>query len=354
VAVVSVVIPCYRQAHFLPRAVRSVLDQTFTDVEAVIIDDGSPDQPLSHLGDLARDRRVVFLQQENAGVGAARNAGVNASHGAFLNFLDADDWLAPEFCERLLPVFTESESLGFVYCDMHHVYEDTAPQNESEEYSVGRSRRIVSGNILPSLLVGGYFSPQTVLVRRTALDQVGLFDPTLGGHADWDLWLRIAASGFPVRYVDEQLVYYRVHKDSMSRNVDHMRSTRLQTLRKLLGRFPDVVAGAIDELCRTADEQFAANRFLQDQLAEAVHARKCAGEPNQILAEIDPGCYPTQYWQQEVERLKNMQQRFDAYFQESQAWISTLNEANKWHQQQAEHWRRESERLANEGKGQES
>jgi glycosyltransferase involved in cell wall biosynthesis len=255
-------------------------------VEAVVIDDGSPDNPLSHLGDLAHNPRVRFLQQENAGVGAARNAGVRASDGTFLNFLDADDWLAPEFCERLLAEFAKSQSLGFAYCDIHHINEDSAPQPALDAYSVGKSRRVVSGDILPSLLVGGYFPPQTVLVRRTVLDRVGLFDPALGGCADWDLWLRIAASGFPVQYVDERLVYYRLHQQSMSRDVEHMSETRLQTLRKLLREFPDVVAEALDE----------------------------------------------------------MRLQFDAYFQESQAWISRLTEANKFHQQQAEYWKRESER----------
>jgi glycosyltransferase involved in cell wall biosynthesis len=349
VPLVSVVIPCYRQAHFLPQAVRSVLDQTLSDIEAVVVDDGSPDEPLSQLGELARDPRVVCLRQENAGVAAARNAGIGVSRGAFLNFLDADDWLAPGFCERLLPLLARSDDLGFVYCDMRHVHEAKAQQAATEEYSVGASRRLVNGNILPSLLVGGYFSPQTVLVRRTVLDQVGLFDPELGGHADWDLWLRIAASGYRVQYVDEKLVYYRIHERNMSADLEHMRATRLQALGKLFRRFPDVVAGAVDELYRTVDEQFVANRFLQVQVTAAdARAARCAAELGRIRAEIDPLRDAAGHWQKNGERLKDVEQKFEAYFQETQAWMASQDEAKKWHEQQSEYWRREAERLANE------
>ena len=263
--VVSVIIPCYRQAQYLPQAVRSVLDQTFRQVEAIVVDDGSPDDPRAQLEPFADDPRVRFIRQENAGVGRARNAGVKASRGAFLNFLDADDWLAPQFCERLVQSLSDSDDLGFVYCDLQHVVESEATAIDGE-YSVGASRRLVNGNILPSLLMGGYFPPHTVLVRKAVLDQVGLFDAELGGHADWDLWLRISASGFRAHYIDEKLVYYRIHPASMSRNQEHMLDTRRRTLRKLMTNFPEKVAEGIHELTRSAEEQFAANRFLQEQL----------------------------------------------------------------------------------------
>jgi len=228
---------------------------------------------------------------------------------------------------------------------MHHVYEDAARQTVGEEYSVGKSRRIRDGNILPSLLLGGYFSPHTVLVRRKVLDRVGLFDPELGGHADWDLWLRIAATGYPVQYVDEKLVYYRIHAHNMSANVEHMRTTRLLALRKLFRLFPDAAAGATEDLYRIADELFVGNRTLQDQL-ETADARvlHCEAELSRIQAELAQ----LQQAHREVERLRGVEERFEAYFRDTQAWIASLSEAKKWHQQQSEHWRQEAERLASE------
>jgi GT2 family glycosyltransferase len=283
--VVSIIIPCYRQAHFLPSAVRSALAQSLQDVEVVVVDDGSPDAPVMQLGDLAQDPRVLIVQQENRGLPMARNAGVCASHGEILNFLDADDWLAPEFCERLVPVLKSEEAPGFVYCDLCSVFENPDDASAAQkEYSVGLSRRLTSGNILPSLLLGGYFTPHTVLVPRRVLDSVGLFDPELGGHADWDLWLRIVAAGHLARYIDEKLAFYRLHGQSMSKDSAHMAETRSRTLHKLLRTSPDAVADSIYELQRVVEE--------------------AAGQG---------------------------------------AWIRSLEEANSWHMQQARNWQTESE-----------
>lgn len=318
---ISIIIPCYRQAHFLPKALGSALAQSIQDVEVVVVDDGSPDDPFTQLGELARDPRVVPIRQENRGLPAARNTGINASRGIFLSFLDADDWLAPEFCERLHPLLARDGTLGFAYCDLRRVYEDAGEHPEFErEYSVGKSRRVVSGDILPSLLVGGYFTPNTVLMPRQVLDRVGLFDPELGGNADWDLWLRIAAAGFPVRYLDERLAYYRIHGENMSGNLEHMRATRLLALRKLFRAFPDAAAAAVGELSRSTEEQFIANQFLQGQL------RAFENGISELQAEA-----------QTAER------RFADYFRETQAWIASLEEAKSWHESQAEHWRTEAE-----------
>ena len=337
VSLVSVVIPCYRQAHFLPQAVRSVLDQTWPEVEAIVVDDGSPDDPLSQLGELARDHRVTVLRQENAGVAAARNAGIGVSRGDFLNFLDADDWLAPQFCERLAPLLARSDDLGFAYCDMQRVYDEPARQAASEEYSVGSSRRVLQGDILPSLLLGGYFPPQTVLVRKTVLDQVGLFDPELRGREDWDLWLRIAASGNPVQYVDEKLVYYRIHESNRSAEKERSLAGRLQVLRKLFRKFPDCAAGAIHEICRASEELFVGNRYLQAQLlATEARAAEYAAELNRVRGDLAI----LQSYQAEPQRLRDVEQRFEAYFRDTQAWIASLDEAKQWHQRQSEHWKR--------------
>jgi glycosyltransferase involved in cell wall biosynthesis/SAM-dependent methyltransferase len=351
--VVSVIIPCYRQAQYLPQAVRSVLDQTFRQVEAIVVDDGSPDDLRAQLEPFAGDPRLRFIRQENAGVGRARNAGVKASRGAFLTFLDADDWLAPQFCERLVPSLSDGNDLGFVYCDLQHVVESEATAI-GEEYSVGASRKLVNGNILPSLLMGGYFPPHTVLVRKAVLDRVGLFDAELGGHADWDLWLRISASGYPAYYIDEKLVYYRIHAASMSRNQEHMLDTRRRTLRKLMTNFPEKVAEGIHELTRSAEEQYAANRFLQEQLLVIRQGGGTAMDPagslraELLAAQIGRQALSSQVeeWRAEAERLGNVERQFNQYYLETQLWIASQAAAKIWHEQQAGYWKAEARRLA--------
>jgi glycosyltransferase involved in cell wall biosynthesis len=345
---ISTIIPCYKQAHFLPQAVRSVLEQSLQDVEAVVVDDGSPDDPLAQLGELARDPRVVVVRQENRGLPAARNAGIAASHGTFLSFLDADDWLAPEFCQRLVPLLEHDGALGFVYCDVRRVFEDGGDHPALEtEYSVGKSRPVVSGDILPSLLVGGYFTPNTVLMPRRVLGQVGLFDPALGGNADWDLWLRVAASGYPVRYVDERLAYYRIHGQNMSGNLEHMRGTRLATLCKLFHSFPEPAARAVGELCRSTEEQFIANQFLHSQLM-IVDKRASDAQPWIATLQEAKDWHEQQSrrWQAEAERLQGIEQRFADYFRETQAWIASLEKGKAWLESEVAHWKSEAERMA--------
>jgi glycosyltransferase involved in cell wall biosynthesis len=264
------------------------------------------------------------VHQENAGLPAARNRGCRESHGELLVFLDADDWLDPRFCERMTRSFREDTRWGFAYCDVLHVNEAGGPPPpELADYSVGRSRQTTTGNLLASLLVGGYFPPCTVMVPRGVLDAVGPFDVDLGGHADWDLWLRISASGFPACYVDERLAYYRVHDHSMSKDVEHMRATALLVLEKLLRRFPEQTAVALRMLIETVLELCSANRGLQREFVRL----------DRLF--------------QEASRLREEESRKSAeVFSEQQRWIAALQEGKDWNEKQAANWRAEAERLA--------
>jgi GT2 family glycosyltransferase len=351
---VSFVIPCYRQAHFLPDAVRSALDQTISGIEVVVVDDGSPDDPLAQLAGLTGDPRLVCFRQENLGLAEARNAGVRRSTGTFLSFLDADDWVSPAYCERLLPLLEESAA-GFAYCDVTHVGEPgTDLPSDKSDYSVGKSRQVTDGNILPSLLTGGYFPPAAVLVRRSVLDQVGLFDPGLGGHADWELWMRIAAAGYRARYLDEKLAYYRWHGANMSRDLPHMQASRAAALRKLFQACPDAAANAIDNLCQSNQEQFSANQAIWQRVRETgerlakslEEARGLRGEVQWLEETKNVFERASQDWRAEAERLRDVESRFAEYFRDTQSHIAGLAQGMRWHEQEAKRWQAEAERLA--------
>ncbi|MBI4890201.1 MAG: glycosyltransferase [Acidobacteria bacterium] len=321
---VSFVIPCYRQAHFLLQAVSSVLAQSEPDVEAIVVDDGSPDDPAGALNELHDDPRLVVIRQENKGLGAARNRGIEASSGEYLAFLDSDDWLAPEFAAELLAPLRSDASLSFAYCDLEEVFEGTGRRlAKAAPFSVGRSRTGTSGDILPALLCGGYFTPNTVLVRAQAVKDLGGFAPELGGHADYDLWLRLAASGHLARYVDRRLAYYRIHGDNMSLDLRHMAETRQLALVRLARAFPARVAQSLEELMRLSHNLHATNLSLQDQLIELDRIRQSAqhetSSDGQSAAE---------------------------YFRESQAWILELQKAVQFHQDQASYWRQQAESWA--------
>jgi glycosyltransferase involved in cell wall biosynthesis len=206
-AQVSIIIPCYNYARFLPDAVASVIAQTFTDWELIVVDDGSTDATLATAQQLMAqhsDQRIRVFQQPNAGPAAARNTGAERANGAYLLFLDADDMLAPTLLERTVAVLCEQPAVGFVYTGMR-----LFGQDRHEWPSVAFD--------LPRLALDNYVLPHA-LVRYAAWGQVGGFDTarSLWGFEDWDFWLRVAASGWSGWHIAEPLVFYRRHGHSLS------------------------------------------------------------------------------------------------------------------------------------------
>lgn len=244
-APVSIVIPCYNSAHFLPDALNSALAQEYTRVQVLVVNDGSTDDFEGAIVPYRADARIKIITQENRGLSAARNRGIQESSGDYIKFLDADDWLTPDAIRKQVAVFETQPELGLVYCDVQHV---DAQGKLLDNYSVTNTRRVLSGDILPSLLVGGYFTPNTVLVPRRVLDRVGWFDETLSAREDYDLWMRIACEGYAAQYVPEKLAYYRRHGDNMTNDAAWMKETHLRALDTIVTRYPHRVAAALHEL----------------------------------------------------------------------------------------------------------
>ncbi len=259
---VSIIVPAYNQGRFLRGAVESALDQRDQDVEVIVVDDGSTDETAAVAEALAAsDGRVRVVRQENAGVAAARNTGLRHATGRYVCFLDADDALEGGAVAAHCAVLDEDPQVAFTYGDVLLVDEDGRRLPTS--YSVGQARTMLSGDILPSLVLGGYFPPASVMVRRRVLDEVGGFGPALGGHADYDLWLRIVADGRHAVYVDVPVARYRRHPSGMSRDVEHMRVTRTAALDRLLRAHPERMARAIAAMQDTMSDFAAANLELQ-------------------------------------------------------------------------------------------
>jgi GT2 family glycosyltransferase len=204
---VSVIIPCYNYARFLPEAVASIVVQTFASWEIIIVDDGSADDTSTVAQRLLRQYaglRLRAFRQPNRGASAARNTGACYAQGVYLLFLDADDMLAPTMLERAVAVLQQRAEVGFVYAGMQLFDKDW-----SHWPSVRYDARILAlDNIVPA----------QSLMRRAAWQQVGGFDEVHFPHGfeDWDLWLRIAAAGWQGYHINAPLVYYRRHGPSLS------------------------------------------------------------------------------------------------------------------------------------------
>lgn len=218
---VSVVIPCYRQARFLGEAIESVLGQSYPNLEVVVVDDGSPDNVAAVAG---RYSGVRYVRQANGGLSAARNAGFRVSRGDFLVFLDSDDRLLPEAVQVGLDCLSRHPECA-IALGYHRNFADngdpvqTPPQRYFEE------------DHYLALLRHNICVPAAVFYRRSVLEQVGGFDEAESPAADYDMYLRIARE-HPVHCHRTQVAEYRVHGSNMSRNGRLMLRSTVEVLRK--------------------------------------------------------------------------------------------------------------------------
>lgn len=217
---VSVVVPAYNAGRFLRESLGSVLAQTFQDLEVVVVDDGSKDDTPAVV--LSFGDAVRYVRQENQGVSAARNRGIELSQGRFVAFLDADDIWSPEKLERQMACLAEG---GACYSAFRRIGPDGGDR--------GRSSAPRRGTLLEHLLLVGNVvgTPSTVVVERSLLTQSGGFDRQLSQCADWDLWIRVALVA-EFQYVDEPLVRYREHGGNMSTDVALLERDSVRTLEK--------------------------------------------------------------------------------------------------------------------------
>jgi glycosyltransferase involved in cell wall biosynthesis len=213
---VDVVIPVYNGARFLEETVRSAVGQTLAPARVIISDDGSTDDTADVARRLASEFPCVdLLRLPRSGVSAARNAGITASTAPFVAFLDADDLWLPEKLAKQIEVFAYADpSVGFVHTSYLQINEDGSERVDDKLFPPSRRGDIFFPLLLEDYALSG--SASGVLVKRSVLDQTGLFDTNLYHGEDWDLWLRLATvSG--VDYCTESLVKIRVHPNSAQR-----------------------------------------------------------------------------------------------------------------------------------------
>ena len=248
-ALVSVIIPCFNQARFLGEAIESVLTQSYAHFEIIVVDDGSTDQTAK----IAQAyKQVRYLYQENQGLSAARNCGIEHSSGNYLLFLDADDRLLPKALASGVASLRQQAECAFVSAHYRYVAEDGRPLPTWREQRTGDESSFISGNYhligeddqvlemwpqaqiksdhYTTLLQRNYIAMHaTVMYRHEIFAQVGGFDRSLPACEDYDLYLRIARQ-FPVACHDEVVAEYRLHGGNMTRGAARMQGASLRVL----------------------------------------------------------------------------------------------------------------------------
>jgi len=209
---VSVVIPTYNHAHFLGRALQSVLDQTYPHWEAIIIDNHSRDNTDLVVAELS-DPRIRLLKIHNHGViAASRNLGIRVATGEWIAFLDSDDW----WTRNKLQVCVDSinDEVDLLHHDLKIIREKPALCRPG----IIKSRQIKQAALLDLLVGGNQISNSSVLVRKKIFDDIGLMNEShhMIGCEDYNTWLRIAQVSNRFYFIPQSLGYYFLHRGGVS------------------------------------------------------------------------------------------------------------------------------------------
>lgn len=213
---VSVVIPTYNRAHLLPRAIQSVLDQTYQDLEIIIVDDGSRDNTERVIKNF-KDERIRYIQHnQNKGASAARNTGIRESRGKYIAFQDSDDEWFSNKLEKQIEAFADAPpEVGIVYSGFYRIEADRKLYLPSDQLS------LKEGNIHNELLKGNFVGTPTVLMKKECFRNQRYFNESLPALEDWELWIELSKY-YTFRYIKKPLLCSYSTPNSINLNENNM------------------------------------------------------------------------------------------------------------------------------------
>lgn len=224
---VSIIMPAYNAAKFIEESIYSALSQSYSNFELIIVNDGSTDDTSAKVRAI-EDYRIKLIEQSNAGVSTARNAGIKIARGEFIAFLDSDDLWMDIKLEKQVKVFLSYDDVGLVFSETY-CFSDKL----SNSYYLPYREPTGIADVYQRLLTHDFIPTLTVMLRKKVLDIVSPsgFDCDLFGTEDWDLWIKLAKNS-TVYHIEEVLAYYRIHGAGISKNFDRHHNEELKVLRK--------------------------------------------------------------------------------------------------------------------------
>jgi glycosyltransferase involved in cell wall biosynthesis len=199
---VSVIIPCYNDGIYLDDAVQSVLRQTFTDYEILIVNDGSTDVPTLEKLASYNHQRIRVLHKANGHLSSARNHGIRHAAGTFIVTLDADDWFEKDFIASGMAYLQNHSNAGAVTCYL-------------KAFGLKKYRWKPAGGHVVNFLYRQE-SCASAMFRKSCWEQIGGYDENMkSGYEDWEFWIRLTAAGYEVGVIPRFLLHYRITGKSM-------------------------------------------------------------------------------------------------------------------------------------------
>lgn len=207
---VSVVIATYNMGQYIQQAIDSILQQTWQNLEIIVVDDGSTDDTAGTMLGYENNAKVTYIKNENQGQPKAKNCGIKNTKGEFIAFCDADDFWAPNKLEVQMPQF-KNPKVGVVYSEVSFIDE------KNNHFTKLRHEVRHSGKITNYMLIENFVPFGTSIIRRACIEKNGIFDEEFRMGIDWDLWLRYSLD-WEFIYVPERTYIYRVWSGQMSNN----------------------------------------------------------------------------------------------------------------------------------------
>jgi glycosyltransferase involved in cell wall biosynthesis len=277
---VSVIIPAYNAAGFIHETLNSVFDQTYSNYEVIVVNDGSPDtDELEQVLAPFRDR-LIYIQQENKGPSAARNHAIEKARGEFVAFLDSDDNWLPDYLEEQIKLIRSEHGFDMVYSDAW-LFGDS-PLSGRRFMECAPSFGPVTFESL--LLYQTSVITSCTVVRRQSVIDAGLFDERFIRCEDFDLWIRLAHRGARIGFQEQVLARHRTHRASLAANEIAMGESQIEVLKKakqtlplseaehkLINRQLENCAAQID---RERGKQYLANRDYDQAAASFTRANR--------------------------------------------------------------------------------
>ena len=221
---VTVIIPTFNCEEYICEAIDSVLAQRYSEIEILVIDDGSIDNTKEVINSYIEKKQIKYIFQENKGLAGARNTGLRQARGKYLQFLDSDDIIDDNKIAKQVKFLEENEEIFAVYSDTN--YFRNTKDKIIENY---RKFEEISGDILNKMIAGNFIPVNAVLLRK--IDN--RFDEDLTVLEDWDFWLRLCLEGKMFSYMKEKLNWVRLHNSNMSSDKQKMLEGEIIVLNKL-------------------------------------------------------------------------------------------------------------------------
>jgi len=221
---ISVIIPTYNRAHIIAKSIKSVLNQTITPLEIIIVDDHSTDNTRDIIKSFNHPSIKYVMNTFSKGANGARNTGIMLAKGKYIAFQDSDDLWRPTKLEKQLQLMESNENIDMCFCSL---------EMTNNKRGIVPKRKVNSNEVQKELIKSNFISTQTIFIKKEVAEE-NLFDENLKRFQDWDFCIRISKN-YKIEHINETLVNVEVQNDSISNN-----EKLLTSLDQLFNKYPEI------------------------------------------------------------------------------------------------------------------